>query len=158
MSLVCLSAFYVFPTVLPACRSWPCVASVRIGRIRKSLHQSVHFVPSQVKFMKINSASLEMLKLSAANLDFKATAKKVLILILSQSCKMVGVFIRLREAGKLPQSVDSLEPNTDGRRVGKHLAIDISSRCKETIFYNIYSYFNSVLYNANYCKTWLFSY
>lgn len=32
ISLVCWSAFYVFPTVLPAFCSWPCAASVRIGR------------------------------------------------------------------------------------------------------------------------------
>lgn len=38
------SGFYAFLRVHPACCGWPCAALLRVGRITKSLHQSVHFV------------------------------------------------------------------------------------------------------------------
>ncbi len=85
ISSVCWSAFHVFLTVLPACCSWPCAASVRIGRIRNSPHQSFHFARSQlqVNIMNMNWASLQMLKWSETMWTLKSLQNKEQTLILS---------------------------------------------------------------------------
>lgn len=69
------SGFYAFPRVHPACCGRPCAALVRVGRIRKSLHQSVHFVSYLLQrslfwdwSVDQNRASLAVQKLSATNL------------------------------------------------------------------------------------------